>query len=75
MKISKVKNEDKNLQLFIYAIYKHLFYIGRKAQSSLISKIQFFTLFIFILIFLCLKCSARQNLFIEQNKRDAYVWE
>ena len=29
MKINKVKNGDENLQHFIYAIYKHKFYIKK----------------------------------------------
>ena len=34
MKENKVKNEDENFRLFIYAIQKHEFYIRRKLNLS-----------------------------------------
>ena len=34
MKKNKVKNEDENLQLFIYTNYKYKFYIRRKSNFT-----------------------------------------
>ena len=48
MVINKVKNEDENLQLFIYVIFRHEFYTRRKHNRCLLRIYNFSLLKIYI---------------------------